>query len=72
MYTKEEAKMEFDRNHTPSNGKVISSAIWGASNAGKSSIFNKLVGWVISAISNKAFTTDEAITGISTDLNKNV
>jgi len=40
----------------------------GAANAGKSSLLNNFVGKNISAVSNKASTTDETQMGIYTDI----
>jgi GTPase Era involved in 16S rRNA processing len=42
----------------------------GAANAGKSSLMNLMVEKHISAISNKAGTTDEAVLGVYTDVSK--
>ena len=46
----------------------MSVALIGAANAGKSSLLNHLVNKHISAVSNKASTTDEAIMGVYTDV----
>ena len=40
----------------------------GAPNAGKSSLFNIMCGWNLSAVSDLKNTTDDSIYGYSTDL----
>lgn len=52
----------------PANPRRATVAIWGPTNAGKSSIFNRLVGRKISAVSNKSFTTSDPIEGVVTDM----
>lgn len=42
----------------------------GAPNAGKSSLMNKLLKRNVSAVSNKQNTTDEAATGVFTDIER--
>lgn len=56
---------------SPINAKTLKVGIFGAANSGKSSLFNKLVGRDISAVSNKSFTTDQSLFGVKTDLNTN-
>jgi GTP-binding protein Era len=54
---------------TPTGGKFSKIAIWGPTNSGKSQLLNSLIGREISAVSNKAFTSDSVIKGIKTDVN---
>jgi len=57
--------------NSPPNAKVLKVGVFGAANSGKSSVFNKLVGRDISAVSNKSFTTNKSILGVKTDLSTN-
>lgn len=52
----------------PIDAKQLEVCILGAPNAGKSSILNHITGRNISAVSNKYNTTDEAVTGVYTDM----
>jgi len=55
---------------SPEHAGAIEVALIGAPNAGKSSLFNILVGGNISAVSNKSNTTDEDIEGVYTNIEK--
>lgn len=55
----------------PQNAKTLFVGIFGVTNAGKSSLMNKMMGESISAASPKAHTTDEKVTGISSNVEKN-
>ena len=55
---------------SPIHSKALDVALIGAPNVGKSSLLNKLTGDNISAVSNKSNTTDEAIKGVYTNIEK--
>jgi GTP-binding protein Era len=55
---------------SPEHSKILEVALIGAPNAGKSSLMNKLIGEDLSAVSNKRATTDEAVTGVYTNIEK--
>ncbi len=54
---------------SPPNSKEIDACIIGPPNAGKSLLFNSIVGKTVSAVSPKYNTTNDSITGVYTDLN---
>lgn len=54
----------------PKEPKTLYLGLFGATNVGKSSLLNKLLGENLSAISSKSHTTDEKLTGIYTDVEK--
>jgi len=56
---------------SPLGARALSGCIIGAANAGKSSLINALVNKTISAVSNKASTTDETAMAAFTDLETN-
>lgn len=60
-----------DDINSPPNAKVMTLGVFGPTNSGKSSVFNKLVGRDVSAVSNKVFTTSKAIFGVKTDIDTN-
>jgi len=55
---------------SPAYSKALDICLIGAPNVGKSSLINRIVREEISAVSNKANTTDEAIKGIYTNIEK--
>ena len=65
---KSKEEEEFEQ---PQNPKTLFVGIFGNTNVGKSSLLNKMLGESISASSRKAHTTDEKITGIASNLEKN-
>lgn len=67
MFDKQQESTITKIKEQPENPRLARVAIWGPTNSGKSSLFNKLIGREISAVSNKSFTTDETITGVVTD-----
>ena len=67
-----EQYLQTQKKQQPKNSKIISVAIVGLPNAGKSSIVNKLVGQKISIISPKIQTTRNVIRGIFVEDNTQV
>lgn len=53
---------------SPPDSKSVDVCIIGAPNAGKSLLFNQLIGKTVSAVSNKSYTTDNSVLGVYTDL----
>ena len=66
LFESKEAE-EFEQ---PQNPKTLYVGIFGATNVGKSTLLNKLVGDSLSATSPKAHTTDEKVTAFATNLEK--
>lgn len=55
---------------SPIGSRFLEVAIVGAPNAGKSSLFNKIIKKELSAVSNKSHTTDKDVVGIYTNIEK--
>lgn len=55
---------------SPEHSKALDIALIGATNVGKSSLLNRFINENVSAVSNKANTTDEAIVGAYTNIEK--
>ena len=55
-----------DHFDSPKSSKLISVALYGSQNSGKSTLMNTLVNKYVSAVSDKRFTTFEPIIGIKT------
>ena len=62
---------ECDDFDQPISPKTLYVGIFGATNVGKSTLLNKFLGEALSATSKKSHTTDEKITGICTNFDKN-
>jgi ribosome biogenesis GTPase A len=62
------AQLTLPCEESPQGARSLSVSLIGAANAGKSSLLNHIVNKHISAVSNKASTTDEAIMGVYTDV----
>ena len=62
------AQLNLPNTDSPMGARFLQACFLGAPNAGKSSLVNSLVHKNVSAVSNKFNTTDEATTGIYTDI----